>query len=159
MMIWLGIYIIFVFVCHSIATYHFYYMEQWNTFYWDGDAICQTLSQSGGVTLLLADFLMQFFCYGAGPFVFGFLMTLVAYAQSLWVKEGARCLGCITAVAMLMTLTSSMANLLAGSVCFTMVMFLMAVVLRCRKWLRIVAIIMIALLARKNCLVRDGTRV
>lgn len=157
MMIWLGIYIIFVFVCHSIATYHFYYMEQWNTFYWDGDAICQTLSQSGGVTLLLADFLMQFFCYGAGPFVFGFLMTLVAYAQSPWVKEGARCLGCITAVAMLMTLTSSMANLLAGSVCFTMVMFLMAVVLRCRKWLRIVAIIMIALLARKNCLVRDGT--
>lgn len=114
MMIWLGIYIIFVFVCHSIATYHFYYMEQWNTFYWDGDAICQTLSQSGGVTLLLADFLMQFFCYGAGPFVFGFLMTLVAYAQSLWVKEGARCLGCITAVAMLMTLTSSMANLLAS---------------------------------------------
>lgn len=84
-------------------------------------------------------------------------MTLVAYAQSLWVKEGARCLGCITAVAMLMTLTSSMANLLAGSVCFTMVMFLMAVVLRCRKWLRIVAIIMIAFLARKNCLVRDGT--
>lgn len=64
MMIWLGIYIIFVFVCHSIATYHFYYKEQWNTFYWDGDAICQTLSQSGGVTLLLADFLMQFFAMG-----------------------------------------------------------------------------------------------
>lgn len=42
----------------------FYYMEQWNTFYWDGDAICQTLSQSGGVTLLLADFLMQFFAMG-----------------------------------------------------------------------------------------------
>ncbi len=156
-MIWLGIYIVFVCVCHSAATYHFYYMEQWNTFYWDVDTVCQTLSMSGGLAILMADFLMQFFSYGAGPFVFGLLMTLVAYAQSLWLKDGGRYLGCITAVAMLMTLISNMANLLAGSVCFTIVMFLMAVVLRCRKWLKVVAIILIALLVRKNCLVREGT--
>lgn len=154
---WLGIFIIFVCVCHSLATYHFYYMEQWNTFYWDGDAICQTLSQSGGISLLLADFLMQFFCYGAGPFIFGFLMTLVAYAQSLWARTGPQYLGCVTAVMMLVTLTSNMANLLSGSVCFVIVMFLMSVVLRSRKWLKIVAVALLALLVRKNCLVRDGT--
>lgn len=157
LMIWLGIYIIFVCVCHSAAAYHFYYMEQWNTFYWDADAVCQTLSKSGGLSILMADFLMQFFCYGVGPVVFALLMVSVAYAQSLWLKNGVRYLGCITAVAMLMTLKSNMANLLAGSVCFTMVMFLMAVVIRCRKWLKVVAIILIALLVRKDCLVREGT--
>ena len=114
LMIWFGICIVFVCICHSAATYHFYYLEQWNTFYWDADAVCQTLAKPGGVAIVLADFLMQFFCYGAGPVVYGILMTLVAYAQSLWVKEGARYLGCITAVAMLLTLVSNMSCLLAA---------------------------------------------
>lgn len=135
----------------------FYYLEQWNTFYWDADAVCQTLVKPGGVAIVLADFLMQFFCYGAGPVVYGILMTLVAYAQSLWVKEGARYLGCITAVAMLMTLVSNMSCLLAGSVCLVMIMFLVAVVLRCRLWLKVVAVAMIALVVRRNCLVREGS--
>lgn len=157
LIIWLGIYIIFVCICHSAAAYHFYYMEQWNTFYWDADVVCRTLTQPGGLPLLVADFLMQFFCYGAGPFIYGFLMILVAFAQSLWVKEGARYLGCITAVAMLMTLMANLSNLFAGSVCFTMVMCLIAVVLRCRKWLKVFAIILIILFVRKNCLVRERT--
>lgn len=157
LMIWLGICIVFVCICHSAATYHFYYLEQWNTFYWDADAVCQTLAKPGGVAIVLADFLMQFFCYGAGPVVYGILMTLVAYAQSLWVKEGARYLGCITAVAMLMTLVSNMSCLLAGSVCLVMIMFLVAVVLRCRLWLKVVAVAMIALVVRRNCLVREGS--
>lgn len=157
LMIWLGICIVFVCICHSAATYHFYYLEQCNTFYWDADAVCQTLAKPGGVAIVLADFLMQFFCYGAGPVVYGILMTLVAYAQSLWVKEGARYLGCITAVAMLMTLVSNMSCLLAGSVCLVMIMFLVAVVLRCRLWLKVVAVAMIALVVRRNCLVREGS--
>lgn len=157
LMIWLGICIVFVCICHSAATYHFYYLEQWNTFYWDADAVCQTLAKPGGVAIVLADFLMQFFCYGAGPVVYGILMTLVAYAQSLWVKEGARYLGCITAVAMLLTLVSNMSCLLAGSVCLVMIMFLVAVVLRCRLWLKVVAVAMIALVVRRNCLVREGS--
>ncbi len=157
LLIWLGIWILFACVCHSAAAYHFYYMEQWSTFYWEVDAVCQTLSKPGGLCLLVADFLMQFFCYGAGPVVFALLMTLAAYAQSLWLKEGPGYLGCITAVAMLMTLTSNMACLLAGSVCLTMVMFLMAVVFRCRMWLKIVALALIVGLVRKEGLVREGT--
>lgn len=155
--IWFGICILFVCICHSAAAYHFYYMEQWNTFYWDADAVCQALPKPGGLALVMADFLAQFFYYGAGPIVYGILMTLVVYAQSLWVREGGRCLGCITAVAMLMTLTSNMAYLFAGSICFMVVMFLVAVVLRCRMWLKFIAVVLIVLLVRKNCLVREGT--
>ena len=58
---------------------------------------------------------------------------------------------------MLMTLVSNMNCLLAGSVCLVMIMFLVAVVLRCRLWLKVVAVAMIALVVRRNCLVREGS--
>lgn len=67
LMIWLGICIVFVCICHSAATYHFYYLEQWNTFYWDADAVCQTLAKPVGWLLYWQTSLCSSSVMGRGP--------------------------------------------------------------------------------------------
>lgn len=65
--VWLGIYILMVCICRSAGSYHFYYMEQWQTFYWDADALKSALLTQGALGTWMADFLVQFFYYGAAP--------------------------------------------------------------------------------------------
>ncbi len=154
--IWMAIWLVMGCICHSAACYHFYYMEQWTTFYYEGDQAWHTLCQPGGVTVLTAEFLQQFFCYDCGPAVFGGLMTLVAWAQGMLVKGGPGYLGCITAVAMLITLTSGKGCLLSGSVTLVYAMLLLAMVCRARKILKCVAAVLLVCVVRKDSLVRDG---
>lgn len=155
-MIWMVIWLIMGCICHSAASYHFYYMEQWTTFYYEGDLAWQTLCKPGGITVLVAEFLQQFFCYGLGPVIFGGLMTLVAWGQSQLVKGAPRYLGCVTAVAMLLTLTSSNGSLLSGSVTFVCAMLLVAMVCRAHKILKCLAIVLLLCVVRKDNLVREG---
>ena len=142
-MIWMVIWLVMGCICHSAASYHFYYMEQWTTFYYEGDLAWQTLCKPGGITVLVAEFLQQFFCYGLGPVIFGGLMTLVAWGQSQLVKGAPRDLGCVTAVAMLLTLTSSNGSLLSGSVTFVCAMLLVAMVCRAHKILKCLAVVLL----------------
>lgn len=156
-MIWMAIWLIMGCICHSAASYHFYYMEQWSTFYYEGDQVWQTLCKPGGITVLMAEFLQQFFCYGLGPVIFGGLMTLVAWAQGMMVKGAPRYLGCITAVSMLLTLTSSNGSLLSGSVTFVCAMLLMAMVCRAHhKIWKVLAVVLLLCIVRKDNLVREG---
>ncbi len=143
-------------ICHSAACYHFYYLEQWTTFYYEGDQVWQTLCKPGGITVLIAEFLQQFFCYGLGPVIFGGLMTLVAWTQAVMVKGAPRYLGCITAVAMLLALTSSNGCLLSGSVTFVCAMLLLAMVCRTHKIWKCLAVVFMFCVIRKDNLVRGG---
>lgn len=150
---WLVIWLVMIGVCHSAAAYHFYYLEQWGTFYYEGNMMWQLLHR---LPLVVADFLVQFFYYGAGPVIFASLMTLVAWAQNKMMETRFPYLGCITAMTMLLTLTANVACLLAGSVCFTLAMLLMVVLFRCHKILKVVAVFLLFWLVRKEYLVRDG---
>lgn len=131
--IWMAIWLVLSCICHSAACYHFHYMEQWGTFYYEGAEAWQMLCMSGGIIVLIAEFLQQFFCYGAGPFVFGALMTVVAWSQGKMVKGSPRYLGCVTAITMLLSLTSNMGILLSGSVTLALTTLLVVILFRGNK--------------------------
>lgn len=57
--------------------FHFYHIEQYQLFLFDGEYIFSTLMKTGGVSLLLSDFFAQFFMYPfAGAFITSFLLML-----------------------------------------------------------------------------------
>lgn len=59
--------------------FHFYHIEQYQLFLFDSDYIFSTLMKTGGLSLLLSDFLIQFFIYPyAGAFITSSLLTLIA---------------------------------------------------------------------------------
>ncbi len=155
-LVWMAIWLVMSCICHSAACYHFYYMEQWGTFYYEGAEAWQTLREPGGITVLIAEFLQQFFYYGAGPLIFGALMTIVAWAQGMMVKESPRYLGCITAITMLLSLTSNMGCLFSGSVSLVLVMLLIVMVFRANKIWKCFAVVLLLCIVRKNNLVRQG---
>lgn len=153
---WVAIWLVMSCICHSAACYHFYYLEQWGTFYYDGAEAWRTLCQQGGVMVLMAEFLQQFFCYGAGPFIFGALMTAVAWAQGKLVKGSPRYLGCVTAITMLLSLTSSMGCLFSGSVTFAWTMLLLVMLFRANKIGKCLAVVLLLCTVRESNLVRQG---
>ena len=153
----MAIWLIMSCICHSSAAYHFYYMEQWGTFYYEGAEIWRTLCNPGGITVLTAKFLQQFFCYGTGPFIIGTLMTVVAWAQSMMVKGAPRYLGCVTGIAMLLSLISNMGCLFSGSVTFTMAMLLLVILFRANKTGKCLAVVLLLCIVRESNLVREGS--
>lgn len=155
-LVWMAIWLVMSCICHSAACYHFYYMEQWGTFFYDSAEAWQTLCESGGITVLMAEFLQQFFYYGVGPLIFGALMTVVAWAQGKMVKGVPRYLGCITAMTMLVSLTSNMGCLFSGSVSLVLVMLLLVMLLRANKIWKCLAVVLLFCIVRKNSLVRQG---
>ena len=144
-------------ISYSAASYHFYYLEQWGTFYYESDTVWQTLCKPGGVCIVIADFLLQFFYYGAGPFIFGAMMTLVAWAHSRLSEGTLPYLGCITSAAMLLTLTSSLSCQLSGSVCFCLSILLLVVVRRCHWVAKVIAILLLCWIVRMDILIRPGS--
>ncbi len=65
--------LLFVFL-QIMAQYHFFYMEQWQTFFYESSFIKGVLLQPGGFAFLSADFLIQFFCI---PYCGALLLALV----------------------------------------------------------------------------------
>src|SRR5574344_1253293 len=60
--IWTAIFLLLFAFIQIIAQYHLFYMEQWQTFYYESSFIKNVLLQPGGFAFLSADFLVQFFC-------------------------------------------------------------------------------------------------
>lgn len=140
--VWLGIYILMVCICRSAGSYHFYYMEQWQTFYWDADALKSALLTQGALATWMVDFLVQFFYYGAAPFIYGFLMWLVAYGLSCIPNHRLPYLGILPAMAMLLVQVADMQCSLSYSISLALAMSMLAVAFWFKKpFLRLVAVI------------------
>ena len=140
--VWLGIYILMVCICRSAGSYHFYYMEQWQTFYWDADALKSALLTQGALGTWMVDFLVQFFYYGAAPFIYGFLMWLVAYGLSCIPNHRLPYLGILPAMAMLLVQVADMQCSLSYSISLALAMSMLAVAFWFKKpFLRLVAVI------------------
>ncbi len=63
-----------------MAKYHFFYMEQWQTFFYESSFIKKVLLQPGGLAFLFADFLIQFFCIPyCGSLLLAFILLIIAF--------------------------------------------------------------------------------
>lgn len=117
-------------------------MEQWQTFYWDADALKSALLTQGALATWMVDFLVQFFYYGAAPFIYGFLMWLVAYGLSCIPNHRLPYLGILPAMAMLLVQVADMQCSLSYSISLALAMSMLAVAFWFKKpFLRLVAVI------------------
>ena len=81
--IWTAIFLLLFAFIQIIAQYHFFYMEQWQTFYYESSFIKNVLLQPGGLAFLSADFLVQFFCLPyCGALLLSLLLLVTAYYLS-----------------------------------------------------------------------------
>jgi hypothetical protein len=69
---------LFAVFLQTVYAFHFFNIEQYQLFLFDGEWIMDTFATVGGLSRLLADFLLQFFIYPfAGTFLTSLLLTLV----------------------------------------------------------------------------------
>ncbi|HCC52453.1 MAG TPA: hypothetical protein DEQ30_10665, partial [Porphyromonadaceae bacterium] len=64
----------------SVYKFHFYHIEQYQLFLFDNDYVFSTLKKAGGLSLLLYEFLAQFFIYPyAGALITSTLLTVTGF--------------------------------------------------------------------------------
>jgi len=79
-LVWTVIFLVLFFCLQHIAAFHFFFMEQWQTFIYDGAFISSVLFQPGGFAQLVADFLIQFFYIPyCGALISSLLFTFLAW--------------------------------------------------------------------------------
>jgi hypothetical protein len=75
-------------VLQSVFKFHFYHIEQYQLFLFDGAYIFSTLNDAGGFCLLVYEFLVQFFMYPyAGTFITSGVLTVVGILVYILVKR------------------------------------------------------------------------
>lgn len=76
---WTVVFLVLFLSLQQIAAYHFFFMEEWQTFFYDSTFISSVLFQPGGFAQLAADYLIQFFCVPyCGALIFAIVLTLSA---------------------------------------------------------------------------------
>ena len=87
-LVWTAIFLVLFFCLQHIAAFHFFFMEQWQTFIYDGTFISTVLFQPGGFAQLIADFLVQFFYIPyCGALIFSLLLTFLAWLTGKLLKK------------------------------------------------------------------------
>jgi len=78
-LLWTGAFVLLFVFLQTFFRFHFYYIEQSQLFLFDADYIGNALFATGGLSMLLGDFLLQFFMYPyAGAFIISFLLILIS---------------------------------------------------------------------------------
>lgn len=87
-LLWTGIFVVLFIFLQTFFKFHFYYIEQNQLFLFDWDFIRDTISQVGGLSELLGDFLLQFFLHPyAGALIVTMLLLLISIATAGMCKQ------------------------------------------------------------------------
>lgn len=122
-LVWTAVFIVLFLSLQHLAAYHFFFMEQWQNFFYDGTFVSSVLFQPGGLVRLIADFLVQFFRIPyCGAFVFSLMLTFTAWMTGRLLNRLApqcRCsfLGLLPVIA-IMFLQLNIDYQLSGTVAF-----------------------------------------
>lgn len=112
---------LYVFI-EVFAKYRLFYMEQWQTFYYNSLFVKTVMFRPGGIACLIGDFLIQFFCIPyCGALIMALMFTLIILIIGKLVRHIAPQhplygLGIIPAMAQLFLQLDNVKYHLAGSI-------------------------------------------
>lgn len=121
---WCIIFLLLFVSLQTMAQYHFFYMEQWQTFFYESSFIKSVLLQPGGFAFLSADFLIQFFCI---PYCGALLLSSVLLIIAIFIGKvidnivpnlHITYLGVIPAISLLFLQIGNVNYHMAGTVAF-----------------------------------------